>query len=150
MRPRIINSMATLWRLFRIFHSTQKFVINYNLIFTQFADLYLCLMSTGGLQFPSVLSRFWVTLNWVLDWILDLLTTFNTQIIIALNYNAIADVHILQIPRAHAKFFPACSEFTSSCLLTVSNNYYSSASVLSFFLNGGSLPASVFLLYGPP
>jgi hypothetical protein len=40
-----------------------------------------------------------------LDWRLDLLTTFNTQIVITLHYNAIADLRNLQINTAHAKSF---------------------------------------------
>jgi hypothetical protein len=49
-----------------------------------------------------------------LDWILDLLTIL-TQLIITLNYSAIANFHTLQITRAHTKSFPARSVFTNSC-----------------------------------
>jgi hypothetical protein len=57
----------------------------------------------------------------------------------------------------HAKSFPARSVFTSSCLVTASNNGYSSASGLKSALNDGSLPteliASIVLrmtpLHGP-
>jgi hypothetical protein len=43
---------------------------------------------------------------------------FNTQLVITLNYSAIADLHILQFTRAHAKSFPAHNVFTSICLVT--------------------------------
>jgi hypothetical protein len=65
---------------------------------------------------------------------------FNIQLVITLNYSAIANLRTLQITIAHAKSFPACSVFISSCLVTASNNGYSSASVLKFSLNGGYLP----------
>jgi hypothetical protein len=52
-----MNSMETS-HLFETFHSTQRSHINYYPIFTQFADLCLCLMPIGKLQFRSVLSRF--------------------------------------------------------------------------------------------
>jgi hypothetical protein len=42
-----------------------------------------------------------VTLSGVLDWILDLLTNFNTQLIITLNYSTIANFYTLQFTRAH-------------------------------------------------
>jgi hypothetical protein len=45
----------------------------------------------------------------------------------------------------HAKFFLARSVFTSSCLVTTSNNGYASASGLKSSLNGGSLPTELFL-----
>jgi hypothetical protein len=64
---------------------------------------------------------------------------FNTQLVLTLNYSTIANLHTLQITRAHIKSFPACSVFTSSCLVTDSNSSYSSVSGLSS-LNGGSLP----------
>jgi hypothetical protein len=65
---------------------------------------------------------------------------FNIQLVITLDYSTIANFHTLQITRAHAKYFPACSVFTSNCLVTDSNTSYSSASGLKSSLNGGSLP----------
>jgi hypothetical protein len=59
-----------------------------------------------------------VTLDGVLDWILDLLTTFNTQLVITLNYSVIVNFHILQITKKHVMTFLACSVFTSNCLVT--------------------------------
>jgi hypothetical protein len=79
------------------------------------------------------MSRDGVTLNGVLDWRLDLLSTLHTQHVITPNHSAIADLHTLQINVTHAKSFPACSVFTSSCLVTASNNG-------SSYPNGGSLP----------
>jgi hypothetical protein len=82
-----------------------------------------------------------VTLDGVLDWILDLLATLTQQvIIITLNYGAIANLHTLQFTTTHAKSLPACSVFTRCFLVTAYNNCYSSVSVLQFSLNGGSLP----------
>jgi hypothetical protein len=63
-----------------------------------------------------------------------LIDHFTTQLEITVNYSAIADFY--------AKSFPARSVFTGSCLVTASNNGYSSASVLKAFLNGGFLPTA--------
>jgi hypothetical protein len=49
--------------------------------------------------------------------------------------------YTLQITVTQSKSFPASNVFTSSCLVTASNNGYSSASVLKSSLNGSSLPA---------
>jgi hypothetical protein len=65
---------------------------------------------------------------------------FNTQLVIPLNCSAIVNFYT----RAHVKSFPARSAFTSSCLLTASNNGYSSVSRLKSSLNGGSLPTEIF------
>jgi hypothetical protein len=62
---------------------------------------------------------------------------FKTRLVTTLNYSAIVDLHILQITTAHAKSFPACSVFTSSCLVTASNSGESSSA--STF---ASLPSS--------
>jgi hypothetical protein len=70
---------------------------------------------------------------------------FSIQLVITLNYSPTADFHSLQITTAHAKSFPARSVFTSSCLVTASNNGYSSASWLKSSVNGGSLPTVPFL-----
>jgi hypothetical protein len=70
---------------------------------------------------------------------------FNTKLVITLNYNAIADLRTSQTTPARANSFPACSVFTSSYLVTATNNGYSSASWLKFSLNGGSLPTDAFL-----
>jgi hypothetical protein len=67
---------------------------------------------------------------------------FNTQLVITLNYSAIANFHNLQFTTAHAKFSPACNIFTRRFLVTASNNGYSSASVLKSSLNGGSIPTA--------
>jgi hypothetical protein len=68
---------------------------------------------------------------------------FNTQLVITINYSAIVDFHTLP---NHAKSLQARNVFTSSCLVTGSNNNYSSVSVLKFSPNGGSLPTELFLL----
>jgi hypothetical protein len=45
-------------------------------------------------------------------WGMECITTFiehlYTQLVTTSNYNAIADLHTLQITTAHAKYFPAC------------------------------------------
>jgi hypothetical protein len=64
---------------------------------------------------------------------------FNTQLVITLNYSAIANLHTLLITRTHANSFRPCTVFTSSFLVTASNNGYSPASVLKSSLNDGSL-----------
>jgi hypothetical protein len=69
---------------------------------------------------------------------------FNTQLVITLNYSAIADFHPLQITRAQAKSFPVCSVFTSKLPGNGSNNCYSCDSVLKSSLNGSSLPAAFY------
>jgi hypothetical protein len=50
------------------------------------------------------------------------ITIFNTQLVTTLNCNTIAGFYTLQITTAHAKSSPACSVFTSSYLVTASNN----------------------------
>jgi hypothetical protein len=67
---------------------------------------------------------------------------FNTQLVTTLNFSAIANIHTLQFTRAHAKSFPARGVFSSSYLVTASNNGYSSDSVFKSSLNGGSLPTA--------
>jgi hypothetical protein len=54
-----------------------------------------------------MLPRVIVTLDGVLDWILDLLITL-TQRVITLNYGAIANFYNLQITIAHRLVFPVC------------------------------------------
>jgi hypothetical protein len=78
-----------------------------------------------------------VTLDGVLDWTLDLLTTSlgNT-----LNYSATANLHTLQITTAHAKCFPACYVFTIRSLVTAPNDEDSSAFALKSSVDGLSLP----------
>jgi hypothetical protein len=63
----------------------------------------------------------------------------NTQLVITLNYSAIANLHTSQFTTAHVNSFTVGSVFSSSCLLTASNNGCSSASVFISTLNGGSL-----------
>jgi hypothetical protein len=70
---------------------------------------------------------------------------FNTQLVITLNYSAIAHLHTLQFTFTHSKSFQTRSVFTSICLVTASNYGYSSASELKSSLNGSSLPIELFL-----
>jgi hypothetical protein len=56
---------------------------------------------------------------------------FNTQLVITLDYSAIADLHTLQINRAHTKSFLARNVSTSNCLATASNSGCFQAQVLS-------------------
>jgi hypothetical protein len=64
---------------------------------------------------------------------------FKTQLVITLIYSAIANFHTLQ---NHAKSFPARNVFTSNCLVTASNNGYSSVSGLKSFPIGGTIPTA--------
>jgi hypothetical protein len=68
---------------------------------------------------------------------MEFITHNKTQLITTFNYSAIAIFYILQITRAQAKSFPV---HRISCLVTASNNAYSSESGLKFYLSGGSLP----------
>jgi hypothetical protein len=70
---------------------------------------------------------------------------FNIQLLITLNYSTIANSHILQFTRPHAKYFPDRS-LTGSCLITAANSGYYSASGLKSSLNGGSLPTEILSL----
>jgi hypothetical protein len=89
-------------------------------------------------------SRVRVIIDEVLDWVLDLLTTWNTRLVITLNYSAIANLHTLLFTRTHGKSFPARSVITRRLLVTTSNNGYSYVSGLKSSLNGGSLPSRLF------
>jgi hypothetical protein len=61
------------------------------------------------------------------------------------NCSAIANLHILQINRGHAKYFPTFHDFTSHSRITASNSRSFSAFVLKSSLNGGSVPTVSFL-----
>jgi hypothetical protein len=69
---------------------------------------------------------------------------FNTQLVTTPNFSAVTDLYTLQITVTHAKSFVARSVFTSSSLVTASNNGYASASGLKSSLNGGSLLTELF------
>jgi hypothetical protein len=62
-----------------------------------------------------------------------------SQLVITLNYSVISNFHNLQVTKAYAEYFPVRSVFTSNCLVTASNNDYSSAFGLKSSLNRGSL-----------
>jgi hypothetical protein len=62
---------------------------------------------------------------------IEFIDHFNLQLVITLNYSAIANFHTLQFTRVHGKYFPVCSIFTISCLVTASNNGCFRAQVLS-------------------
>jgi hypothetical protein len=68
-----------------------------------------------------------------LDWWLDLLNTYTHNSLLHATYSAIANLHTLQITKAHAK--SSQSDFTSRFVVTDLNNWDSSAFVLT------SLPA---------
>jgi hypothetical protein len=70
---------------------------------------------------------------------------FSAQLVLTLNYSAIADFHTLQFTRAHSTSFLARSDLTSSCLVTTPNKGRSSASELKSSLKGSSLPTDSFL-----
>jgi hypothetical protein len=64
---------------------------------------------------------------------------FNTRLVSTFSNSAIADIHTLQITRAHTKCFPACSVFSSRFPVTASNSGNFSASALTLFLAGHRL-----------
>jgi hypothetical protein len=64
---------------------------------------------------------------------IGLIGRFSTQLVIAPSLSS-------TIYKAHAKSFPVFSVFINSCLVTASNNGYSSAFGLKSPTNGGSLP----------
>jgi hypothetical protein len=68
-----------------------------------------------------------------IDWITTFVEHLYTQLVTKSNYNAIADVHTLQIITAHAKHFPACCVLTSRSLATASNTGDSSATRAQVF-----------------
>jgi hypothetical protein len=74
---------------------------------------------------------------------------FNTQLVIQINYSAIADFHTLKITPAHYKHFPACSVLSRRFPVTASNYVCSSASVLKSSLNGGSFLTASYSLLTP-
>jgi hypothetical protein len=80
-----------------------------------------------------------VTLDGVLDWILGLLTTLTHNSLLHLII-APSLISTLYSSLEHTLSLPASSVFTSSFLVTASNEDYSSASVLTSSLNGVSLP----------
>jgi hypothetical protein len=75
--------------------------------------------------------------------VIGLIKYLYTQLVTASNYSAIANLHTLQITRAHAK--PSQSAFTSCFLVTDLNNGDSSASVLMSLLSG-KYPTTNYLL----
>jgi hypothetical protein len=64
---------------------------------------------------------------------------FNTRHVTTFNYGAIANLHTLQITRAHTKFFQAWSVFTSRFPVTASNSGDSTAFALMPFPAGHRL-----------
>jgi hypothetical protein len=75
-------------------------------------------------------------------WDIGFIDHFNTQLVITLNYSAIADIHTLQITRAHILVFLVCTLSTSRFLVTTSNSRDFSTTVLKSSLNGSSLPTA--------
>jgi hypothetical protein len=77
-----------------------------------------------------ILSRLWLLTGFgLVIWFIYHLQTVTTS-----NYGAIANIHNLQIPRAHAK--SSQSDFTSRFLVTGLNNEDSSASALTSLPDG--------------
>jgi hypothetical protein len=99
--------------------------------------------SLTGVDTVSFCKIYWNDFEWFLTafwiWYWIYWPLFNTRLVTTINYRAITNFHTLQITRAQAKFFSACSVFTSSCLVTA----YSSASGLKSSLNGRSLPTAI-------
>jgi hypothetical protein len=68
----------------------------------------------------------------------------NTGLVTTLNYSTIANLHTLQITKAHAKSFEACSVFTSRSLVKASNNGDSSTKSSLHRLAYNSLTSKLF------
>jgi hypothetical protein len=64
---------------------------------------------------------------------------FNIWRMTTLNYSAIADLHTLQITRAHRLVFSVCCVFTNRYLIMASNSGDSSASALTTLPAGSQL-----------
>jgi hypothetical protein len=73
-----------------------------------------------------------------LDWWLDFTDHFNTQLVITINYSAIADLLTLQTTKTHAKSFKY-AVFISRSLVTASNSGDSAASVHTSLPAGSQL-----------
>jgi hypothetical protein len=71
-------------------------------------------------------------LGWMFD--IGFIDHLYTQLVTTSNYNAIANLHTLQITRTHAK--PSQSAFTTLFVVTDFKNGYSSPSVLMSLLSG--------------
>jgi hypothetical protein len=66
-----------------------------------------------------------------------LIDHFNTRLVTALNYSAVADLHILYITTSHAIVnLLVCSAYTGRFLATASNSGDSSASAPTSLLSG--------------
>jgi hypothetical protein len=79
------------------------------------------------------------TLDGVSDWILDLLTTLTHNLYLHLIIALLLIITLYKSLEHTTKSFPAHCVFTSSCLVTSSNNGYSSASGIKTSVNGSSL-----------
>jgi hypothetical protein len=71
---------------------------------------------------------------------------FNARFVTTINYSTVSNFHTLQIARAHAKSFPVCSVFTSSCLVTaptvaIPGSYYVCA--ISSSVSGEANPSTM-------
>jgi hypothetical protein len=99
-----------------------------------------------NIKLSHILSHVCVNTDRVLDWILDLLPTLTHDSQLHL---IIASSLISTLYKSHAKSFPACSVFTSNCLVMASNYGYSSASGLKASLNGSSLPTAFLINCAP-
>jgi hypothetical protein len=63
--------------------------------------------------------RFLALSRWFLEWILDLLTTFNIQLVITLNYSTIADLDTLQTTVTHTSVLSLLPDVSWKLLLTL-------------------------------
>jgi hypothetical protein len=92
----------------------------------------------------EIVSRVEVTLDRVLDWILDLVTTYthNSELQAITAPSLMSTTHISP---QHKLRFPAWSVLTSRSLITAINSGDHSASAFKFSLNDGFLPTDSFL-----
>jgi hypothetical protein len=74
---------------------------------------------------------------------------FNKRLVTTLNYSAIADLHALQITRAHNLAFAVSYSLHQSFPGNGSSSDYSSASAFKSSLNYGSLPTELSFNFVP-
>jgi hypothetical protein len=83
----------------------------------------------------NIIMRMCVTVDGVLDWLLDLLTTYTHNLELQIITAPSLISTLLQIIAAPAKSFPACYVFTSRSLVTASNSGDSPSSAIKFHLH---------------
>jgi hypothetical protein len=82
-----------------------------------------------------------VTVDGIFGLEIGFIDNFSARLVTTINYSAILNFHTLNTS-ANVKSFPACSVFSTCCLVTAPTMAIP-ASVLKSCLNGGSLPTEL-------